>query len=90
MIVGTENKFQLVLYLDDILAEQGSDLHFVKRSEPLIFYSHTISQKDFTMDSVKISSNILSQHQNPGRILNFFCSYCIVPYTRGRDRSRKI
>ncbi|MDY0095676.1 MAG: tRNA (N(6)-L-threonylcarbamoyladenosine(37)-C(2))-methylthiotransferase MtaB [Candidatus Vecturithrix sp.] len=89
MIVGTENKFQLVTYLDDILAEQNGDLHFVKRSEPLIFHSHTISQKDFTMDSV---GNFVKHTRANIKIqdgCNFFCSYCIVPYTRGRDRSRK-
>ncbi|GAK57960.1 putative tRNA modifying enzyme, MiaB-like [Candidatus Vecturithrix granuli] len=89
MIVGTEDKFHLVEYLANILSEQNGIPYFPKRSEPAIFHSKTISQDDFTMNSV---GNFVNRTRANIKIqdgCNFFCSYCIVPYTRGRDRSRR-
>jgi threonylcarbamoyladenosine tRNA methylthiotransferase MtaB len=48
-----------------------------------------MSKQDFTLPAV---GNIVKHTRANIKIqdgCDFFCSYCIVPYTRGRDRSRK-
>lgn len=89
LIVGTEQKFRIVEYLQDIMSAQNGKQSLTKRSEPLIFHTKTISQEDFTIGS---AGNFIKHTRANIKIqdgCNFFCSYCIVPYTRGRDRSRK-
>ena len=88
MIIGTERKFEIPQYITPLIDNHnGSFLQ--KRSEPLIIHSDQLSKDDFTIDSV---GNFVKHTRANIKIqdgCNFFCSYCIVPYTRGRDRSRE-
>ena len=89
MIVGTEQKLSITDYLQAIVSENNGNHHLSKCPEPLIFHSETISKDDFTINSV---GNFVKHTRANIKIqdgCNFFCTYCIVPYTRGRDRSRE-
>jgi threonylcarbamoyladenosine tRNA methylthiotransferase MtaB len=88
MIIGTERKFEIPQYIAPFIDNHnGSSLQ--KHSEPLIIHSDQLSKENFTIDSV---GNFVKHTRANIKIqdgCNFFCSYCIVPYTRGRDRSRE-
>ncbi len=88
MIVGTEHKFHITDYLMPLLQKKNDDLRLPKQSAPLVFHSTDISREDFEIESV---GNFVDHTRANIKIqdgCDFFCSYCIVPYTRGRDRSR--
>lgn len=88
LVVGTEQKFEIATYVDELLASQNGT-PFRKREEPVIIHSANMSKQDFTLPAV---GNFFKHTRANIKIqdgCDFFCSYCIVPYTRGRDRSRK-
>jgi len=88
MIIGTERKFGVTKYINSLVdSHNGTPLQ--KPSEPVIIRSDRLSANDFTINSV---GNFIEHTRANIKIqdgCNFFCSYCIVPYARGRDRSRE-
>jgi threonylcarbamoyladenosine tRNA methylthiotransferase MtaB len=79
MIVGTEYKDKF----PDLIESPR------KLSDPVVLHSNLIDDSDFeipatgcyhtTRASLKVQDGC-----------DFFCSFCIIPFTRGRERSRKL
>ncbi len=78
MIVGTEFKDSFPEYLDRPR----------KLPDPVVLHSARISREEFEVPSTgRHDSTRANLKVQDG--CDFFCSFCIIPYTRGRERSRR-
>ena len=78
MIVGTEFKDTFPDYLDRPR----------KLPEPVVLHSARISRHEFEVPSTgRYGATRANLKVQDG--CDFFCSFCIIPYTRGRERSRR-
>lgn len=89
---------------DDLIANHGVDLVAGPDSYldlPALLASAEQGEKAINVElsttetyrdviPVRIAGNIVSGYISIMRGCNNFCSYCIVPYTRGRERSREV
>jgi len=62
----------------------------IKRDAPLIFHTRRIRQDDFTIPVPATYDSLTRPNIKIQDGCNFFCSFCIIPYTRGRERSRPL
>ena len=79
LVIGNNKKAELVPLLENFFAgkEEGEsviDISGTQEYEPL----HIARQTEHTRAFIKVQDGC-----------NQFCSYCIIPYTRGRVRSRR-
>ncbi|HPY95654.1 MAG TPA: tRNA (N6-isopentenyl adenosine(37)-C2)-methylthiotransferase MiaB [Candidatus Cloacimonadota bacterium] len=77
-VVGVDNYFKL----PEIIEELYNKRHFVT--------SVDMNHKEIYHDIYPIRSNELNAFVTIMRGCNNFCTYCIVPYVRGRERSRSV
>ena len=78
LIVGTEYKDTFADYLDRPRKLPG----------PVVLHSARISREEFEVPSTgRYDSTRANLKVQDG--CDFFCSFCIIPYTRGRERSRR-
>jgi len=94
IVVGNNKKTELVSILEDYFAQ-------MKKPEDIIFGQiaapdeavETVIDINDTMEYENLSIDKISDHTRAFIKVqdgcNQFCSYCIIPYTRGRVRSRK-
>lgn len=80
MILGNDEKYKIFDYLDEL--KTG------KLEEPLIYVNdegefHSVSEDGFVSATSRSRAFLKVQEG-----CNYFCSYCIIPFTRGRARSR--
>lgn len=82
VIIGNNKKTELVAILEEHFSagkDSADDIHVIEIGETREYESLGISKiADHTRAFIKIQDGC-----------NQFCSYCIIPYTRGRVRSRQ-
>jgi len=95
LVVGNNKKTELVSILDDYFAqrkkteEEAPDKHTYtpdKGVENIIDINDTREYENLSIDRISDHARAFIKVQDG---CNQFCSYCIIPYTRGRVRSRK-
>ena len=79
IVIGNNCKKDLIEILEAY--EEG------KRSEAVIDINHTKEYEELTLNKTAEHTRAYVKVQDG---CNQFCSYCIIPYTRGRVRSRKM
>src|SRR5215471_6798928 len=80
LIVGTEHKMRLV----DLIDEPQ------KAGQPQVVHSQKISRGDFTVEGVGYYPSHTRAHLKIQDGCNFACAFCIIPFTRGGARSRRL
>lgn len=78
LIIGTHEVSKLPILLSEVL----------KKRQTLVSSSSFSSEVVENMPSLRLSS--FEAYVNISYGCDKFCTYCIVPYTRGRERSRKM
>ena len=84
LIAGADHKMLIPSLIQNISTKGLSKL-----SEPIVFHSSKISKDDFTLPTVAVFNHQTRPNIKIQDGCDFFCSFCIIPYTRGRERSRK-
>jgi threonylcarbamoyladenosine tRNA methylthiotransferase MtaB len=79
LIAGTEYKMKVAQYVQEPR----------KLPTPVVIHSRKISRDNFTVESVG-SYEVTRANLKIQDGCDFFCTFCIIPFSRGRERSRKL
>jgi threonylcarbamoyladenosine tRNA methylthiotransferase MtaB len=79
MIVGTEYKDKFPDYIESPR----------KLTDPVVLHSNLIDDSDFEIPATGCHHTTRASLKVQDGC-DFFCSFCIIPFTRGRERSRKL
>ncbi|WP_333650219.1 tRNA (N(6)-L-threonylcarbamoyladenosine(37)-C(2))-methylthiotransferase MtaB [Lacrimispora sp.] len=82
LVVGNNKKTELVSILEEYFACTGE----MEELETVIDINDTREYENLSIDRIADHTRAFIKVQDG---CNQFCSYCIIPYTRGRVRSRK-
>ncbi|HET6370778.1 MAG TPA: tRNA (N(6)-L-threonylcarbamoyladenosine(37)-C(2))-methylthiotransferase MtaB, partial [Nitrospiria bacterium] len=82
MIVGTEQKMEIPRLLPEV-----SEPLF-KETVPRVLHTTKIGRKNFIIDTYAAYDRATRPNIKIQDGCDFFCAFCIIPYTRGRERSR--
>ncbi len=89
LIAGTDHKMSLPELIQELISGYaGAGAPLQKRAEPLIFHNPQISRSEFTVPNLSVFDHATRPNVKIQDGCDFFCTFCIIPYTRGRSRSR--
>ncbi len=88
LIAGTDHKMSLPTLVQAIVGQGADAARLQKRSEPLVFHSPQINRNEFTVPNLSVFDHATRPNIKIQDGCDFFCTFCIIPYTRGRSRSR--
>ncbi len=83
LIAGTEYKMML-----PSLVAKAAGKTLSKLPQPLVFHTTKISRDEFTLPAYAVFDHQTRPNIKIQDGCDFFCTFCIIPYTRGRERSR--
>ncbi len=86
LIVGTEYKMGLPDRVWEVIGRGP----VMKRGSPLVLHTPVIGREDFTLDHYATFDHATRPNVKIQDGCDFFCTFCVIPYTRGRERSRKM
>ncbi|MDF2889180.1 MAG: MiaB-like tRNA modifying enzyme [Lacrimispora sp.] len=81
LVIGNNKKTELISILEDYFSQNKET-----EEETVIDISHTAEYENLSISRIGDHTRAFVKVQDG---CNQFCSYCIIPYTRGRVRSRK-
>ncbi len=81
LVIGNNKKTELVPILEDYFADREEELE-----ETIIDIRRTREYESLSIDKIADHTRAFIKVQDG---CNQFCSYCIIPYTRGQVRSRR-
>ena len=81
LVIGNNKKTDLISILEDYFSSNTEE-----KEETIIDISHTAEYEDLSISRLGDHTRAFIKVQDG---CNQFCSYCIIPYTRGRVRSRQ-
>ncbi len=82
LIIGNNKKTELVTIIEDYFANSGET-----QEETVIDIGQTQEYENLSIERIEDHTRAFIKVQDG---CNQFCSYCIIPYTRGRVRSREL
>lgn len=85
IVIGNNKKTELADILADYFMEK--EKNEIKQQDYVIDIAHTNEYENLSIDKISEHTRAFIKVQDG---CNQFCSYCIIPYTRGRVRSRAI
>ncbi len=90
LIAGTDHKMALPALVRKVLEDKGAfeDGVIQKSERPIVYHSPRIARADFTISSLSVLAEATRPNVKIQDGCDFFCSFCIIPTTRGRSRSR--
>ena len=81
IVIGNNKKKEIARVLEDYFRERGAGAKKIERLD----IGHTSEYEDLTVSHTAGHTRVFLKVQDG---CNQFCSYCIIPYARGRVRSR--
>ena len=81
IVIGNNKKKEIARVLEDYFQEKGAGTKKIERVD----IGHTSEYEDLTVSHTAGHTRVFLKVQDG---CNQFCSYCIIPYARGRVRSR--